>query len=190
VRTRLTPVPTTDALFRRERLDSGVYSLNVPVPVRVGALARDLGSNLGSARVRTRGEHTLVAKRLVGDEGYAHLEARAREALRGAPAFEARVTEVGVFEQAASGPSPVVYLAVESPGLERLHERLSETFDPVPDVEGDAYVPHVTVARGASPDLVDRLRDAAFDPVEWSVTELVFWDAERGQQVSTLSLPA
>ncbi|MDG5778626.1 2'-5' RNA ligase family protein [Haloarculaceae archaeon H-GB2-1] len=166
-----------------------MYSLNVPIPSAVGALATSLGGDLGPARARTRGEHTLVVKRLVGDESAAVLEARAREALRGAPAFEARIAEVGVFENAASGPSPVVYLAVESPGLEAIHDDLCSVFDTVPDVEGDDYVPHVTIARGGTPELVERVRDAEFDPIEWTVSELVFWDAERGLQAGRLSLP-
>ncbi|MFB6183685.1 MAG: 2'-5' RNA ligase family protein [Haloarculaceae archaeon] len=170
-----------------------MYSLNVPVPPEVAALASDLARDLPGARSRARGEHTLVLKRLTGDDttadGYARLEARARDVLRGAPAPAARITGVDRFDEAASGPSPVVYLAVESPGLRTLHARLVEAFDPVDGVEGDDYVPHVTVARGGSPDVVERACNADVDPVEWTVSQLQFYDAERGQPVSTLALP-
>jgi 2'-5' RNA ligase len=169
-----------------------VYSLNVPLPSAVTALAGRLARDLPRARARPRGEHTLVAKRLgEGDHAaYARLESRAREALRGQPAFEARITGVAQFETAATGPSPVVYLAVESPGLVALHERLCETFEPVDGVEGADYVPHVTVARGGDPETARRLTERAVDPVEWSVDSLTFYDAERGQSASSLSLPA
>jgi 2'-5' RNA ligase len=167
-----------------------VYSLNVPVPGELSALASRLARDIPAARARSRADHTLVLKRLGdGDDTFARLAARAREALSGAPAVEARVAGVDYFAEAASGPSPVVYLAVESPGLVALHRRLAGTFDRVEGIEGDAYVPHVTVARGGTVDAARRLADRAVDPVEWTVTRLVFWDARRGQEAGTVTLP-
>jgi 2'-5' RNA ligase len=84
----------------------------------------------------------------------------------------------------------VVYLAVESPGLRSLHERLCDEFDVVDGVEGDDYTPHVTVARGGERAAAERLVGREIDPVEWTVEELVFHDAERGQSVSRVALPA
>lgn len=167
-----------------------MYSLNVPLPGSVGSLARDLGVRLTDATVRQRGEHTLVCKRLGrGDAAtYHELEARAREVLVGQSPFEVRVAGVDCFPEAATGASPVVYLTVESPGLEALHRRLCAVFDPVEGIEGDDYVPHVTVARGGSVERAADLRERPFEPVEWTVPELAFWDAERGQSVSTVSL--
>ena len=180
-----------DALLAQSRLPQTVYSLNVPVPASVSWLAAELAAEWPSARERTRGEHTLVLKRLgTGDRGaYQRLEARAREALRGTPAFEVRVVRVDAFEDAADGASPVVYLAVEAPELERLHQALCDVFEPVEGVEGADYVPHVTVARGGDPTVAERLVGREVEPVEWTVTELVFYDAERGQPVSRVSLP-
>ncbi|MEF8781542.1 MAG: 2'-5' RNA ligase family protein [Haloarculaceae archaeon] len=169
-----------------------MYSLNVPVPVDVSRLASELARELPAARARGRDEHTLVAKRLGEDDGaaFGRLASRAREALAGTPAFEARVTGVDHFAEAAAGLSPVVYLAVESPGLVSLHRDLARAFDPVEGLEGEAYVPHVTVARGGSVDAARRLADRDVDLIEWTVTELVFWDAERGERAGTVSLPA
>jgi 2'-5' RNA ligase len=169
-----------------------VYSLNAPLPSSVTALAGRLARELPRARARPRGEHTLVLKRLgSGDHAaYARIEGRARDALRGTDPFSVRVTGVGQFETAVPGPSPVVYLAVESPELRALHERLCAAFDPVEGMEGDGYVPHVTVARGGDPAAARRLVDRDIEPVEWTVEELVFFDAERGQSVSRVSLPA
>lgn len=169
-----------------------MYSLNVPVPGEVARLAADLARELPAAQARARGEHTLVVKRLgTGDAGSYHaVEARAREVLRGQPAFAARVVGVDLFEEATTGSSPVVYLAVESPGLLALHERLCEAFDPVPDIEGEDYTPHVTVARGGSLEGARRLSEREIDPVEWTVDALAFLDAERGHEAGRVSLPA
>ncbi|NLV04980.1 2'-5' RNA ligase family protein [Haloarcula rubripromontorii] len=169
-----------------------MYSINVPLPSAVTSLAADLASELPLAQRRGRGEHTLVAKRLGdGDHAaYAQLEAKGREALRGQPAFEAEVSKVEQFETAVTGPSPVVYLAVESPGLVALHERLCERIDPVDEMEGAEYIPHVTVARGGDRDAAARLVERDIDPIRWTVDELTFYDADRNQPVSRVSLPA
>jgi len=180
-----------DAFFGLTVLCSAVYSLNVPVPAEVARLARDLARRLPAARARERGDHTLVCKRLgTDDAGYHRVEARAREAVAGTIPFAVRVTGIDRFADAVTGSSPVVYLAVESPGLERLHGHLCERFDPVPDLEGEEYTPHVTVARGGSPERARELCGTGVEPVEWTVTALEFRDAERGQSVSIVSLPA
>jgi 2'-5' RNA ligase len=167
-----------------------VYSLNVPVPGAVSALASRLARDLPGARARTRADHTLVVKRLEDGEDFPRLAARAREVLSGTPAFEARVSGVDYFADAETGPSPVVYLAVESPGLVALHHRLVGAFDPVAGLEGDAYVPHVTVARGGTVEAARRLADRTVEPVEWTVSRLAFWDAERNVTAGTVALPA
>lgn len=169
-----------------------MYSLNAPVPSAVARLAGDLARDLPAATPRERGTHTLVVKRLGGGdhETFAHLSARARDAVAGAPACRARVDGLGVFPDPPLGTGPVVYLRVESPGLHALHERLCAAIDPVEDIEGEGYTPHVTVARGGDPDAARALTERSVDPVEWAVEELVFWDAERNQRAGTVSLPA
>lgn len=169
-----------------------MYSLNVPLPSDVTTLATSLARDLPSARPRTRGEHTLVAKRLgTGTRGeFQRRTARVRDALADTPPFEARVAGVDYFELAADGASPVVYLAVESPELDRLHDRLCAVIDPVDGMEGEEYVPHVTIARGGRVDAAARLAARDIDPVRWTVTELQFWDAERALAAGTVSLPA
>jgi 2'-5' RNA ligase len=171
-----------------------VYSLNAPVPPAVASLATGLSDALPGARARTRGTHTLVVKRLSDDRsqgpGYSQLEARAREALRGTPPCAARVADIGVFEEVPVGRAPVVYLAVESPELKQLHEQLCSVFEPVENLEGEEYVLHVTIARGGDRAAAHDLATRDIDPIEWTVDELVFWDAERSQAVSRVSLPA
>ena len=90
-----------------------MYSLNVPIPGGVAELAAELRPRLlGFETVRDR--HTLVLKRL-GDHdhaSFAAVEKAARRALDGAPAVEAAVTRIDSFDDPASGPAPVVFLAV------------------------------------------------------------------------------
>jgi 2'-5' RNA ligase len=57
-------------------------------------------------------------------------------------------------------------------------------------MEGDDYVPHVTIARGGEPAAAERLLKRDIEPAEWAVDKLTFFDAERGQSVSRVSLPA
>lgn len=167
-----------------------MYSLNAGIPGAVASTAGDLARTLPEARPRERGAHTLVVKRLgEGDtEDYYTLEARGREALTGTAPFAARVDRVECFETVPAGTAPVVYLAVESPGLVALHRRLCEVFEPVAGIEGEDFTPHVTVARGGS---LETAREATgpIDPIEWTVDELFFFDAKRGEDVSRVSLP-
>jgi 2'-5' RNA ligase len=184
--------PDKRRFFTSYRVAVNVYSVNVPVPGEVAALASDIARDLPEARARVRGEHTLGVKRLAdGDEpAYGPLEARAREVLVGQPAFEVSVTNLDYFDEAVTGTSPVVYLAVESPGLTALHRRLAETFEPLEGIEGEGYTPHVTVARGGSLDRAKAVVERDIEPITWTVSKLMFWDARLGEQVSTVSLPA
>ncbi|AKH98594.1 2'-5' RNA ligase family protein [Halanaeroarchaeum sulfurireducens] len=170
-----------------------MYSLNVPLPPAVHDLTSSLRPRLvGFDRVRDSRTRTLVIKRLDADDRreYLGVERRAKKALRGAPAFEARIGDVGVFRDPPRGPAPVVYLAVESPGLRSIHERLTDALGAVPDLEGDGYTPHVTLARGGGGRAIDRLRDATFEPVTWTVDELEFYDARHAERIDAVPLPA
>lgn len=167
-----------------------MYSLNVPVPGRVAKLAVEIARDLPDAHHRVRGGHTLGVKRLVDSDSYYHLESKVRELLVGQPAFESRITSIEYFADAPTGSSPVVYLAVESPELERLHRKLAETFEPLEEIEGDGYTPHVTIARGGSLERAKAVAAREIEPYTWTVDELIFWDSERIQPVSSVSLPA
>ena len=170
---------------------NNVYSLNVPVPGAVATLASDIARELPAARPRHRGDHSLCVKRLDGnstDVGYSRLEARGREVLAGQGPFKISVTGVEYFETAVVGSAPVVYLAVDSPELRQLHRQLAAVFPPVEEIEGPAYTPHVTVARGGSHHRAERVTDRRVEPITWTVSELLFWDATCHQSVSTVSL--
>ncbi|MFB6130294.1 MAG: 2'-5' RNA ligase family protein [Salinigranum sp.] len=165
-----------------------MYSLNVPVPGRVERLASDLLPRL-SPFERVRERHTLVAKRFE-ESNLDRLRERLRGPLAGQPAFEARVTGVDYFDLPARGAGPVVYLAVESPGLGALHERLVDAFGAVEGIEGPEYVPHVTLARGGSLSDAERLAGLDVERVTWTVSRLALWSAEYREAVETIALPA
>jgi 2'-5' RNA ligase len=178
-----------------------VFSLNLPVPGTVSRQAADLRPTLsGSGVTRFRDRHSLVVKRFEGDDGASggqrhtslpRLRERLRTVLRGQPAFEVRLAGVDVFENPPRGPGPVVYLSVESPGLDALHERLVEAFGAIAGLEGDDYTPHVTLGRGGVFDR-DRLAtlSARVDPVTWTVSELLVYDSDSRETAARISLPA
>jgi len=169
-----------------------VYSVGVPLPPAVRDLVRDFRPLLtGFERVRETRDTTLVAKRLDAADRREYLRAarEAKAALRGAPAFEARIADIGVFETPARGPGPLVYLAVESPGLERVHRQLAADLGAVEGIEGDDYVPHVTLARDGDARALERVRGHDFEPVTWTVEELEFYDARHGERIDAVSLP-
>ncbi|RAW45041.1 2'-5' RNA ligase family protein [Halorubrum sp. 48-1-W] len=179
-----------------------MFSLNVPLPPAVGRLADDLQPKLsGFDRVRDR--HTLVCKRfgvadVTADAGdppprpaaHDRLRDRLRPLLASVDPFAVAVVGIDAFEAPASGSGPVVYLDVESDALVRLHRRLCADYGTIEGVEGPAYVPHVTLARGGDPAAVSRLVDAGdeFGPVRWRVHALDLYDAEFREVAATLEL--
>lgn len=111
---------------------------------------------------------------------------RARCALEGSTTCDAAVAHLEAFENPV-GRAPVVYLAVESPGLVRLHEGLCEAFEPVSGLEGDEYAPHVTIARGGD---ARRLLGREIDPIRWTVDRLELFNARARESVGSVALPA
>jgi 2'-5' RNA ligase len=165
-----------------------VTSLNAPVPGAVARVAADLHPRL-VAFDRIRERHTLVVKRFE-DVAPSTLLARLRSDLAGTPAVEARLDGVGSFEAPPVGAAPVVYLAVDSPGLLDLHDRLVGAFGAVPGLEGPDYVPHVTLARGG--DVADARRlaaEAEVPAVTWTVDRLDVFDPEYRETAGSVSLP-
>ncbi|MFD1570883.1 2'-5' RNA ligase family protein [Halorubrum laminariae] len=197
-----------------------MFSLNVPIPLAVGRLASDLHPKLsGFDRVRDRhtlvckrfgvadvAERTDENVTVGPDADPAGVEAddarpprpvaldRLRERLRrplaGTSPFRVAVTGVDTFDAPASGARPVVYLTIESDGLVRLHRRLCAVFGPIEGIEGDDYVPHVTLARGGNPDpgVVADLLASEFEPIRWRVHALDVWDPEVREVAATMDL--
>ncbi len=170
-----------------------MYSLNVPVPGEVKRVAMDLRAALADFE-QFRDELSMVAKRLPIDDpaAFPAIHERTLSVLRGTVPFEVRVNGIEVFEEPTTGPAPVIYFAVESPGLARLHDRLVEEFDPVPEIEDEAYVPHITLARGGSvsQERLEELRSLEVEPIPWTVDRLVIWDPRRQLPAGEVRLPA
>jgi 2'-5' RNA ligase len=131
---------------------------------------------------------TLVLKRFDGSLSAHAIESEIRLALADSSPFAVRLEGIGTFKDPVAGAGPVVYLAVESPGLEGLHTQLVDRFGAHEGLEGDDYVPHVTLARGSGMHGVAPLEDAAIDPLEWTVSELWFWDARLQERTARLAL--
>ena len=177
-----------------------MFSLNAPVPGAVRKLASDLQPRLLDFD-SLRDDHTLVIKRfpegVLANGPPAHqlatLQERLRPVISGLPAVEAQITGIDSFEQPVRGDGPVVYLAVESPGLHRIHRTLVDAFGAIEELEGDGYTPHVTLARGgstAAAAAAAQLREREIDPVSWTVSELVIWDARHREPAARFGLPA
>ncbi|MFW6436542.1 MAG: 2'-5' RNA ligase family protein [Halococcoides sp.] len=162
-----------------------MFSLNVPVPAAVHERADAVASECPPGTVRPRAERTLVVKRLGEPDAADRLSARAREVIRGQPPIAARIDGLVVFEEPPAGPAPVLALAIDSPGLERLHDRLCAVFDPIEGIEAGAYRPHVTVARGAGV-----VREIDFETHRWSIDALALYDASRHLPAGRIDLPA
>ncbi|ESS06480.1 MAG: 2''-5'' RNA ligase superfamily [uncultured archaeon A07HB70] len=160
-------------------------SINVPVPGRVRRLAADHRPAL-AAFDRVREDHSMVCKRFERQPDRRALD----DTLAGTPAFEAAAVAIDFFTNPPRGSAPVLYLVVESPGLATLHRRLVERFGTVAGLEGDDYTPHVTLARGGTVADAERLAGPLADPVTWTVSRLLPWNAERRVPERSIPLPA
>ncbi len=173
-----------------------MFSLNVPVPGSVARLASDLHPQLvGFETIRE--QYTLVVKRFETTDSQpaeptlqlARLREQLRPVLAGMPAFDAQITEISSFDQPTRGDGPVVYLAVESPGLTQLHNELTAAFGVIDGLEGADYVPHITLARRGPPTAVDQLETRQIEPISWTVSELVIWDSRYREPAARFGLP-
>lgn len=169
-----------------------MYSLNVPVPTAVADQRDELEPRLEPFST-VRDSLTLVVKRF-GDRSPEAMEALQRRIaglLAKWPPVEARISHIDAFESPAGGPAPVVYLAVESPGLEALHTDLVDRFGTAdPQIEGHNYVPHVTLARGGPMAALADITGPLDVPIEWSIESLELWSVQYSQPVTEFTLPS
>ena len=90
------------------------------------------------------------------------------------------------FDVAERGSSPVLYLEVKSPGMKALHEILVDVFGSVKGVEGENYIPHITIARGGG------VRDVDFSgfsgPTIWTAETLEFWNRDKRKKKNKVIL--
>lgn len=152
-----------------------MYSLNVPLP---GAVYRVLQSFKPVLGDDTRDDPTLVLKRLDTTSMDATvIEKRVRHTLQSTAPFDVDITAVDTFDSPTTGTGTVLYLAIDSPPLHRIHDRLCDIVDPDPAVEGPNYTPHITIGRTTDADRIDTVSARDITPVSWTVTTLEFYDA-------------
>jgi len=168
-----------------------VYSANAQIPEAVQGIVREHREYIELFDV-VRAEHTLVVKR------FGELSARERveverslgSVLREWAPIGARGRGFDVFTDPPDGQGPVLYLAVESPGLEALHRNLLDAFGAVSSrIEGDSYVPHITLARGGDRTAIGSLTSRSVEPVEWMIEEVYLWDARYQRPITHYRLP-
>lgn len=164
--------------------------MNLQVPPEVERLADELHPKL-TAFETIRQRHTLVVKRIENDEwrtGPGGVRERLRRILDQTRPFPVRVDGIDYFEDPPSGSAPVVYLTVESEGIQQLHRRLCQEFNIVEEYEGEGYTPHITLARGGSVEAAERLTDTEFEPIEWTAKRAFTWDKEHREAVDRFRL--
>ena len=163
-----------------------MYSLNVPVPGAVAERAWSIRSQL-LAYEQLRDEFTLVLKRLPFESGIAVDSAipDIRSQLESVDPFTVEITGIGQFETPPAGPAPVIYFAISSPAMHRIHTRFVEYYGAVEEIEGTAYQPHITLARGGDVTMPD----IDFEPISWTVDRLIVWDSRRALPAAEFALP-
>jgi len=110
--------------------------------------------------------------------------------LAGTDPFPVAVIGIDIFDAPASGSAPVLYLVIESDALVRVHRRLCAAYGAIAGIEGDDFVPHITVARGGNPEpgVVADLVGAEFEPIRWRVHALDLYDPEFREVAATIDL--
>lgn len=165
-----------------------MYSINVAVPGQVRQLANKLYPELTSF-ASIRSDHSVLVKRLGKPDVYPHLAQQTREALAGTTPITVTVTGIDYFADPPRGPSPVVYLTLDSPGLDNLHRDLVEEMGAMPELEGQNYTMHITLARDGSIEDAQRLAEKQVEEITWTVNELLLWNAKEAKAAERISLP-
>lgn len=165
-----------------------MYSLNVPVPGAIAERAWALRSQLLDFE-QLRDELTLVIKRLPVESGI-ELDSELpsiRDTLSGVDPFPVSLTGIDTFCTPPAGSAPVVYFVVESPAIHSIHERFIQEYGVVPDIEGEAYTPHITLARGGGQST--DITAIELEPITWTVDRLLVWDSKRSLPAAEFALP-
>lgn len=162
-------------------------SLNVPVPGAVRGEIEALRPRLADFET-VRETPTFVLKRFDGDRSAHAIESDVRLAVADTGPFEVRLAGLETFEDPVAGPGPVLYLAIEGQRLRRLHRRLVDRFGAVDGLEGEEYVPHITVARGGDVDGLAELTEVSVEPIAWTVAELWLWDPRHEERLGRIDL--
>ncbi|HIJ12598.1 MAG TPA: 2'-5' RNA ligase family protein [Halobacteriales archaeon] len=162
-----------------------MWSLNVSIPqgiVRaIGEITPVLGRGEGIVE-----EPTLVIKRFEKEDLDGHIESEIKFLLENVEPFIVEIGNLEMFEVADRGTSPVRYIEVKSIGIKVLHETLVSVFGCVKGVEGENYIPHITIARGSGAKNLD-FSDFS-GPIQWTANTLEFWDRDKRKRKNKVIL--
>lgn len=168
-----------------------MYSLNVEAPPAAYKIQSDYADILERFEVQ-RETLTLLLKRF-GPRSLADLstlEDSIEDVLRSWGPIQARIDRFDVFADPISDTGPVIYLSVESPGVNALHRELVGAFGVADDrLEGDAYTPHITLARRGDRTDIAALTGTTLEPIDWTIETVQLWDATYDESITTYSLP-
>ena len=104
-------------------------------------------------------------------------------------AFEAGTLDREIDHRARAACRLFEAIDAGNPDLERLHRRLVAESGAVGEIEGEAYTPHVTLARGGSIDAARELTAGVeIAPIEWTVSELRLFDPRDRETIGRVSL--
>ena len=154
-----------------------MWSLNVSIPQNIVRAIEEITLGVKGWEEICE-EPTLVIKRFEKKDLDGHVKSEIRFLLENVEPFGIEIGNLERFDVAERGSSPVLYLEVKSPEVKALHENLVDVFGSVEGIEGENYIPHITIARGGSGDYIE-FSGLSCD-TGWIVEMLEFWD--RGER--------
>ena len=154
-----------------------MWSLNVSIPQNIVRAIEEVALGVRGWEEICE-EPTLVIKRFEKRDLDGHVKSEIRFLLESVEPFGIEIENLERFDVAEKGSSPVLYLEVKSPEVKALHETLVDVFGSVEGVEGENYIPHITIARGGSGDYT--VFSGLSCDTGWTVEMLEFWD--RGER--------
>ena len=162
-----------------------MWSLNVSMPQNIVRAIKEVTLGV-SGWEEICEDPTLVIKRFEKGDVDGHVESEIRLLLEGVEPFDIEIGNLERFDVAERGSSPVLYLEVKSPGMKALHETLVDVFGSVKGVEGENYIPHITIARGGSGDYIEF--DGLSCDTEWTVEMLELWNRDGRKKKNKIIL--
>ena len=162
-----------------------MWSLNVSIPQNIIRAIEEVTLGVRGWEEICE-EPTLVIKRFEKKDLDGHVKSEIRFLLESVEPFGIEIGNLERFDVAERGSSPVLYLEIKSPGVKALHENLIDIFGSVEGVEGENYIPHITIARGGSGDYIE-FSGLSCD-TGWTVEMLEFWDGGERKKRSKIIL--
>ncbi len=162
-----------------------MWSLNVSIPQGIVRAIEEMAP-VSRGWEEIVEEPTLVIKRFEKEDLDGHIESEIKFLLENVEPFTVEIGNLEMFEVADRGTSPVLYIEVKSIGMKLIHETLVSVFGCVKGVEGENYIPHITIARGSGVKNID-FSDFS-GPTWWTAKTLEFWDGDKRKKKNQVML--